>query len=54
MQVLLQLPSTSSATSHLDFVGTYEPSKDGLDCLASFDGNCWRLELVSASARNLK
>ncbi|KAK9793447.1 hypothetical protein WJX73_007141 [Symbiochloris irregularis] len=53
-QVLLQLPQTSSATSHLDFVGTYEPSRDGLDCLASFDGTCWRLELVTATARNLK
>ena len=38
----------------MDFVGSYEPSKDGLDCLASFDGNSWHLELVSSIGRNLR
>lgn len=36
------------------FHGAMEPSKDGLDCALIFDGNSWRLELVSSVVNNLR
>lgn len=53
-KVLLQLPNSSSQACDLDFTGVYEPSKDGLDCVACFDGSTWHLQLVGAVARNVR
>lgn len=36
------------------FAGKYEPSKDGLDCIAIFDGTGFRLELLSATVKHLR
>lgn len=36
------------------FTGRYEPSRDGLDCVAIFDGTSFRLELLGASVKNLR
>ena len=36
------------------FSGKYEPSRDGLDCVAIFDGTSFRLELLGASIKNLR
>ena len=53
-QVFLQLPNSSSQAVDMDFTGVYELSKDGLDCLASFDGTSWYLDVVGAVARNVR
>ena len=36
------------------FAGKYEPSRDGLDCVALFDGASFRLELLGAAVKNLR
>ncbi|GAB4814403.1 hypothetical protein N2152v2_001449 [Parachlorella kessleri] len=51
-QVSLQLPSTAGAPLH--FAGRQEPSKDGLDCVAIFDGTQFRLEVLHASIKGLR
>jgi hypothetical protein len=36
------------------FTGKYEPSKDGLDYVAVFDGATFRLELLGAAVKSLR
>jgi hypothetical protein len=38
----------------MTFVGRYESSRDGLDCVAIFDGQTWRLELLDGLVKGLK
>lgn len=38
----------------LVFHGTYEASKDDLDCVAIFDGHHWRLELLPGVVNHLR
>ncbi len=47
VQVALQMGEAA-------FAGKYEPSKDGLDCIAIFDGTSLRLELLGATVKNLR
>ena len=54
LQVHLRLPNSASQAADMDFTGGFEASKDGLDCVAAFDGTSWHLELVSAVGRNLR
>ena len=53
VQATLMLPNTNTGMADLEFRGSFEPSKDGLDAVALFDGTCWRLELIDA-ALNLR
>ena len=47
MQASAELPHSSPGAPALQFRGTYEPLKDGCDCIASFDGTQWRLEVLT-------
>lgn len=38
----------------MSFSGRHEHSRDGLDCVAIFDGVSWRLELVQSQVKGLK
>lgn len=40
------LPETGRGEDHCWYLGKYEQSKDDLDCVAVFDGTCWKLELL--------
>lgn len=53
MKVHLQLPS-SSGSMPVQFSGRREVSKDGLDCVAIFDGTRFRLEVLQASVKGLR
>ena len=53
-QASLQLPHTAPGVPSLQFAGSYEPLSEGNDCIASFDGRQWRLELVVSQCRNLR
>jgi hypothetical protein len=50
----VQLPDTTNEGADVAFAGRYESSRDGLDCVAIFDGSSWRLELVQGLVRTLK
>ena len=54
MQVIVQLPDCTNEGADVAFAGRYESSRDGLDCVAIFDGSSWRLELVQGLVRTLK
>lgn len=43
------LPNTATNQVDLEFQGPFEPSRDGLDAVAIFDGTSWRLELIDAT-----
>lgn len=43
------LPNTATNQVDLEFQGSFEPSRDGLDAVAIFDGTSWRLELIDAT-----
>lgn len=47
-------PQASLQMGEAAFAGKYEPSKDGLDCIAIFDGTGFRLELLSATVKHLR
>jgi hypothetical protein len=47
LQVSLQMGEAA-------FSGKYEPSRDGLDCVAIFDGSSFRLELLGAAVKSLR
>uniref|UniRef100_A0A1D1ZWJ2 Transcription elongation factor Eaf N-terminal domain-containing protein n=1 Tax=Auxenochlorella protothecoides TaxID=3075 RepID=A0A1D1ZWJ2_AUXPR len=49
-----QRPSSVEGCPSLQFHGKYEPSKDGMDCVAIYDGQGFRLELVQAAVKNLR
>lgn len=53
VKLLYQDGSGASADGKL-FHGVMEMSKDGLDCALIYDGNSWRLEMVSALVNNLR
>ena len=38
----------------MSFSGRHEHSRDGLDCVAIFDGVSWRLVLVQSQVKGLK
>ena len=48
------LPQVSLHMGDAAFTGKYEPSRDGLDCVAVFDGTSFRLELLGATVKNLR
>ncbi|KAK9818777.1 hypothetical protein WJX74_005598 [Apatococcus lobatus] len=48
-QACMMLPNTATNQVDLEFQGPFEPSRDGLDAVAIFDGTCWRLELIDAT-----
>ena len=50
----MNLPDTSFPEADMSFSGRHEHSRDGLDCVAIFDGVSWRLELVQSQAKGLK
>lgn len=50
----MRLPSSAAGAALLAFSGKHEPSRDGLDCVAIFDGEGFRLEVLGASVKNLK
>lgn len=45
--VTVQLPNCTAG----DFEGPLEPSRDGLDCVAIFDGTCFRIEVLDATIK---
>lgn len=47
-------PQVSLQMGEAAFAGKYEPSRDGLDCIAIFDGTSLRLELLGATVKNLR
>ena len=53
-QAVVRLPSSASGAAPLAFAGKHEPSRDGLDCVAIFDGEGFRLEVLGAAVKNLK
>ena len=54
VQVALEVPNSAEGAPALRFTGAYDQSGDGCDCIASFDGEQWRLELLSGQCRNLR
>lgn len=50
MQVCLDLSSKQAGQGDLTFNGHSE-LYDGLDCVAVFDGQSWRLELLAGSVK---
>ena len=54
MQASLQLPHSTPEAAPLQFTGSYEPLADGCDCVATFDGQQWRLEVLTSQCRNLR
>ncbi|CAL8465585.1 g5121 [Coccomyxa elongata] len=53
-QATVNLPDTSYPGADMSFSGRHEHSRDGLDCVAIFDGVSWRLELVRSQVKGLK
>ena len=54
LQVALEVPNSAEGGPILRFTGAYEQAGDGCDCIASFDGEQWHLELLSGQCRNLR
>ena len=54
LQVALELPNSTEGAPALRFNGTYEQAGDGCDCIATFDGEQWHLELLSGQCRNIR
>ncbi|PSC69888.1 helicase and polymerase-containing TEBICHI [Micractinium conductrix] len=54
MDVQMASQKVSLQMEEASFSGKYEPSRDGLDCVAIFDGTSFRLELLGASIKNLR
>lgn len=53
-QASVHLPTSADPSSMLCMSGKYELSRDSLDCVAIFDGQCLRLERAGATILNLK
>ncbi len=53
-QVVVNLPDAAAQGTDMSFSGRHEHSRDGLDCVAIFDGVSWRLELVQGLVKGLK
>ena len=58
VQATLSLPSINSSTTNdsIEFQGKFDPSKDGLDCVAIFDATTetFRLELIHGGQATLR
>lgn len=54
LQMTVNLPYAAAQAADMSFNGRYEQSRDGLDCVAIFDGSTWRLELVQGLAKNMR
>ena len=54
MQVSLQVPNAVDGMPDLGFEGQWAPTHEGLDCVAMFDGKCWRLELLAGIGTNIR
>lgn len=49
VQATVTLPNAADGPP-VEFTGKYEDNKDGLECVAIFDGSSFRIELVSGHA----
>lgn len=54
VQAELSLPDAAMEDGDMAFSGRYERSRDGLDCVAIFDGATWRLELLDGLVKGLR
>lgn len=56
MQVALALPSSNGNGGQVEhqFCGTFEHSKDDMDCVLLFDGRSFRMEALAGRINNLK
>ena len=56
MQVALALPSGNGNGGQVEhqFCGTFEHSKDDMDCVLLFDGRSFRMEALAGRINNIK
>ena len=54
MQASLSLPNSKASQGHVQFEGTLEHGKDGVDCVLVFEGGACRLEALAGHINNLR
>lgn len=54
LQATLSLPNSKASQGHVQFEGTLEHGKDGVDCVLVFEGGSCRLEALAGHVNNLR